>query len=206
MPPLLDDKILSSWNGLMLSAMAAGYRVLGHRHYLDSAERAADSLLARMARPDGGLFHTARGGRAHVPGFLEDYAFLCDGLIALYEAGGSARYLREAERLAERMLADFDDPDSGAFFNTAQDGEALIARPREGYDNAIPSANAVAARALAKLASHLDRQRLPRARRARAARLRQIGGALAALVRDLAVRRRFSAAIAARNRARGHTG
>jgi len=156
-PPLLDDKILSSWNGLMLSAMAAGYRVLGHRHYLDSAERAADSLLARMARPDGGLYHTARGARAHVHGFLEDYACLCDGLIALYEAGGSPRYLREAERLAERMLSDFDDAESGAFFNTAKDGETLIARPREGNDNALPSANAVAARALAKLACHLAR-------------------------------------------------
>jgi len=155
--PLLDDKILSSWNGLMLSAMAAGYRVLGHRHYLDSAERAANSLLSRMARPDGGLFHTARGARAHVPGFLEDYAFLCDGLIALYEAGGAARYLHEADRLAQRMLADFDDAESGAFFNTAKDSETLIARPREGYDNAIPSANAIAAGALAKLACHLAR-------------------------------------------------
>ena len=121
--PLLDDKILSSWNGLMLSAMAAGYRVLGHRHYLESAQRAADSLLARMRRPDDGLFHTARGARAHVPGFLEDYAFLSDGLIALYEAGGSERYLREAERLIERMLLDFDDEAGGAFFNTAKDGE-----------------------------------------------------------------------------------
>ena len=156
-PPLLDDKILSSWNGLMLSAMAAGYRVLGHRRYLDSAERAADSLLTRMRRADGGLFHTARGARAHVPGFLEDYAFLADGLIALYEAGGSERYLREAQRLIERLLLDFDDAASGAFFNTAKDSEQLIARPREGFDNAIPSANAVAARALAKLASHLDR-------------------------------------------------
>jgi hypothetical protein len=156
-PPLLDDKILSSWNGLMLSAMAAGYRVLGHRHYLDSAERAAGSLLARMRRPDGGLFHTARGERAHVAGFLEDYAFLADGLIALYEAGGSERYLREAERLVERMLLDFDDEASGAFFSTSRAGEPLIARPREGFDNAIPSANAVAARALAKLAAHLDR-------------------------------------------------
>ena len=169
-PPLLDDKILSSWNGLMLAAMAAGYRVLGHRHYLDSAERAANSLLSRMARPDGGLFHTARGARAHVPGFLEDYAFLSDGLIALYEAGGSPRYLLEADRLAQRMLADFDDETSGAFFNTAKDSETLIARPREGYDNAIPSANAVAARALAKLAAHLDkgdyRERAARALRA----------------------------------------
>ncbi len=156
-PPLLDDKILSSWNGLMLSAMATGYRVLGHRHYLDSAQRAADSLLARMGRPDGGLFHTARGARAHVPGFLEDYAFLSDGLIALYEAGGSPRYLHEAERLIERMLLDFDDEASGAFFNTAKDGEPLIARLREGHDGATPSANAVAARALAKLASHKDR-------------------------------------------------
>jgi uncharacterized protein YyaL (SSP411 family)/aryl-alcohol dehydrogenase-like predicted oxidoreductase len=167
--PLLDDKILTSWNGLMLSAMAAGYRVLGHRHYLDSAEKAANSLLTRMARPDGGLFHTARGERAHVPGFLEDYAFLCDGLIALYEAGGVARYLREAERLAERLLVDFDDDASGAFFNTSKDGEPLISRPREGFDNAIPSANAIAARALAKLASHLDRDSL-RERGARALR------------------------------------
>ena len=169
-PPLLDDKILSSWNGLMLSAMAAGYRVLGHRHYLDSAERAASSLSTRMARPDAGLFHTARGARAHVPGFLEDYAFLADGLIALYEAGGSERWLREAERLAQRLLADFDDEASGAFFNTAKDGEALIARPREGFDNALPSANAVAARLLAKLACHLDkseyRERAARALRA----------------------------------------
>ncbi|HET7544305.1 MAG TPA: thioredoxin domain-containing protein, partial [Polyangiaceae bacterium] len=168
-PPLLDDKILCSWNGLMLSAMAAGYRVLGHRHYLDSAERAASSLLTRMARPDGGLYHTARGARAHVPGFLEDYAFLCDGLIALYEAGGSERYLREAARLAERLLADFDDPESGAFFNTAKDAEGLIVRPRDGHDDAIPNANAVAARVLAKLAWHLDRSEY-RERAARALR------------------------------------
>jgi uncharacterized protein len=169
-PPLLDDKILTSWNGLMLSAMASGYRVLGHQHYLDSAQRAADSLLARMTRPDGGLFHTARGERAHVAGFLEDYAFLCDGLLSLYEAGGSARYLREAERLAQHLLQDFDDEASGAFFNTAKNREVLIARPREGYDNAIPSANAVAARALARLARHLDqgeyRERAARALRA----------------------------------------
>ncbi len=157
--PLLDDKILTSWNGLMLSAMALGYRVLGHRHYLDSAERAADSLIARMRREDGGLFHTARGARAHVPGFLEDYAFFSDGLVAVYEAGGATRFLKEAEQIVERMLADFDDEASGAFFNTAKGGEKLIARPREGYDNAIPSANAVAARVLAKLASHLGRDR-----------------------------------------------
>lgn len=172
--PLLDDKILTSWNGLMLSAMALGYRVLGHRHYLDSARTAADSLLARMARPDGGLFHTARGARAHVAGFLEDYAFLCDGLISLYEAGGGARYLREAERLAERLQQDFDDAQTGAFFNTAKDGEALILRPREGYDNAVPSANAVAARALSRLAAHLDRE----AYRERAARALRAYGKL----------------------------
>ncbi|HWZ87684.1 MAG TPA: aldo/keto reductase, partial [Polyangiaceae bacterium] len=167
--PLLDDKILSSWNGLMLSAMAAGYRILGHRHYLDSAERAADSLLQRMHRVDGGLFHTARGPRAHVAGFLEDYAFLSDGLIALYEAGGAPRFLREAELLVERMLLDFSDDASGAFFNTAKDAEQLIARPREGHDNALPSANAVAARALSKLACHLDRDHY-RERAARAIR------------------------------------
>ncbi|HEY4160081.1 MAG TPA: thioredoxin domain-containing protein, partial [Polyangiaceae bacterium] len=96
-PPLLDDKVLTSWNGLMLSAMAAGHRVLEDRRYLDSGLTVADALLATMARPDGGLYHTARAGRAQVPGFLEDYAFLGEGLLGLYEAGGPVKLLHEAD-------------------------------------------------------------------------------------------------------------
>ncbi|MBI2000533.1 MAG: DUF255 domain-containing protein, partial [candidate division NC10 bacterium] len=159
-PPGLDDKVLTAWNGMMIGAMAEGHRVLGDPRYLAGAARAADFLLTTLRRPDGGLFRTSRAGKAHLPGYLEDYAFLAEGLVDLYEAGGDARYLREAERLAERILADFGDEAGGGFFDTAAAHEALILRHREGADGAIPSANAVAASALARLSFHLDRSDL----------------------------------------------
>ena len=156
-PPLLDDKVLAAWNGLMIGAMAEGARVLGDRRYLESAERAADFVLDRMLRPDGGLFRTARGGTAHLDAYLEDYAYLADGLLDLYEAGGAAGRLQDSEGLCQRMLADFGDPDGGAFFFTAHGHEKLLARPREGHDGALPNPGAVAARVLARLSYHLDR-------------------------------------------------
>jgi uncharacterized protein YyaL (SSP411 family) len=165
-PPLLDDKVITAWNGLMIGAMAEGFRVLRYPRYLQSAERAAHFVLSVLRRPDGGLFRTARAGRAHLPGCLDDYAYLADGLITLFEAGGSAEFLAEAQRLVERGLRDFDDG-HGAFFTTARGHETLFARPREGQDGALPSANAVFARALARLARHYDRGDL--AQRARAA-------------------------------------
>jgi uncharacterized protein YyaL (SSP411 family) len=155
-PPLLDDKVIGAWNGLMIGAMAEGYRVLRDRRYLESAERAARFVLGTLRRPDGGLFRTARGGHAHVDAYLEDYAYLADALLTLYEAGGSAPFLRESEALADRLIRDFGDG-GGAFFATASNHETLVARPRDGHDGAIPNANAVAARALARLARHLDR-------------------------------------------------
>ncbi len=154
--PLLDDKILTSWNGLMIAAMAEGARVLGDRRYLEAGERAARNILDSMRREDGGLFRTARNGRAHLDAYLEDYAFLADGLVSLYEAGADASFLRDAKALAERMIADFGDEQGGAFFHTAHGHEELIVRTREGNDGAIPSANAVAARALARLSYHFD--------------------------------------------------
>jgi hypothetical protein len=165
-PPLLDDKVITAWSGLMIGAMAEGFRVLRDPRYLQSAERAAHFVLSGLRRPDGGVFRTARAGRAHLPGCLDDYAYLADGLITLFEAGGSAKFLAEAQRLAERALRDFDDG-HGAFFTTARDHETLFARPREGQDGALPNANAVLARALARLARHYDRDDF--ARRARAA-------------------------------------
>ncbi|MBX3183919.1 MAG: thioredoxin domain-containing protein [Polyangiaceae bacterium] len=161
--PLLDDKILVSWNGLMLGSMAEGYRVLRDARYLESATRAARFLLTRLTRPDGGLLRTARftesGFHAHLAGYLEDYAYLTDGLIDLVEAGGPPSLLRDAERLAERMLADFG-AEEGALFHTARDHEALIVRTREGHDGALPAPNAIAARALIRLADHLQREDL----------------------------------------------
>ncbi|MBI2562782.1 MAG: aldo/keto reductase [candidate division NC10 bacterium] len=152
--------MLTAWNGMMIGAMAEGHRVLRDPRYLAGATRAADFLLTTLRRPDGGLFRTSRAGKAHLPGYLEDYAFLAEGLVDLYGAGGDVRYLREAERLAERMLADFGDEAGGGFFDTAAAHEALILRHREGADSAIPSANAVAASALARLSFHLDRSDL----------------------------------------------
>jgi aryl-alcohol dehydrogenase-like predicted oxidoreductase len=156
-PPLTDDKVLASWNGLMIGAMAEGARVLGDRRYLESAERAGRFVLGALARPDGGLFRTARAGKAHLDGYLEDYAFVADGLADLYEAGGDEAFVREAERLAARMIEDFAEPGGGAFFQTARTHEALIARTREGHDGAIPNGNAVAARVLARFAAHFGR-------------------------------------------------
>ncbi|MFO0567786.1 MAG: aldo/keto reductase [Polyangiaceae bacterium] len=157
-PPLLDDKVLTAWNGLMISALAEGYRVLGDPRYLESAERAAGFLQDRLLRPDGGLYRTARGGKAHLDAYLEDYAYLGDALVDLYEASGDEAHLRAATGLAERMLADFGDERAGAFYFTAHGHEKLVARTREGHDGALPNANAVAARLLARLAVLLDRE------------------------------------------------
>jgi uncharacterized protein YyaL (SSP411 family)/aryl-alcohol dehydrogenase-like predicted oxidoreductase len=155
--PGLDDKILTAWNGLMIGALAEGHRVLGDPRYLEAGRRAADFLLERLRAPDGRLRRTYRAGVAHLAAYLEDYAYLADALVDLHEAGAPARYLREAEALAERMRADFADGESGGFFSTARDHERLIVRHREGHDGATPAANAVAARVLARLSYHLDR-------------------------------------------------
>src|SRR5690606_3480612 len=108
-PPLLDDKVLTAHNGLMIGAMAFGYQVLGEPSYLKSATRAADYLWNHLRRQDGGLLRTARAGVAHLPAYLEDYAYLADGLVSLYEAGGEPRMLERALVLGERLLADFGE-------------------------------------------------------------------------------------------------
>jgi uncharacterized protein len=166
-PPGLDDKVLTAWNGMMISAMAEGARVLGDSRYLEAAEEAADFLLRTMKRPDGGLYRTYRSGpstgglrtnKAHLDACLEDYAYLAEGLIDLYEAGAHEGYLDEAVRLAERILADFSDVQDGGFFTTGKDHESLILRSREGPDGATPSGNAVAASVLARLSFHFARE------------------------------------------------
>src|SRR5206468_3803636 len=105
---------------------------------------AAGFLRAHLGAPDGRLLRTWRAGTAHLPAYLEDYACLAAGLIDLYEAGGDAAHLGEAERLAGRIRADFA-AEEGGFYSTARDHESLIVRHREGHDGATPAANAVAA-------------------------------------------------------------
>ena len=158
-PPGLDDKVLTAWNGLMIGAMAEGYRVLGDRRYLGGAERAATFVTTRLRSDDGRLLRTYREGKAHLAGYLEDYAYLADGLVDLYEAGGNVAWLRTAAVLGERILADFPD-EAGGFYSTARGHEALIVRHREGHDGATPNANAVAAHVLARLSFHLGRDDL----------------------------------------------
>jgi hypothetical protein len=158
-PPALDDKVLTAWNGLMIAALAEGYRVLGDRRYLEAANRAASFLLATLTTADGRLLRTYRAGKAHLAAYLEDYAYLASALLDLYEASGDARWFSEARRLAERILDEFAAP-GGGFYSTARDHEELIVRHREGHDGALPSANAVAAQVLARLSYQLDREDL----------------------------------------------
>jgi uncharacterized protein YyaL (SSP411 family) len=156
-PPLLDDKVLVAWNGLMIEAFAVAARIFPERGYAESASRAAAFLLERLRRPDGGLYRTYRAGKAHLSAYLEDYAYLAQGLVSLFEVSGEERWLTAASELAQRLMADFGDAEGGPFYQTAHGHEALIARVRDGHDGALPNANAIAALALARLSRHLGR-------------------------------------------------
>jgi len=182
-PPLLDDKILTGWNGLAISALAEGCRILAEPRYRDAAVRAADFILTRLSRDGGKLLRTYRAGQAHLSGVLEDYAYLCDSLIDLYEAGAEIRWLRAARDLARTMVDSFRDRQSGGFCSTAEDHEALIVRLQDGQDGATPAANAVAARALARLSFHLGDEEL---REIAAAAVAAHGAAIAKLPRAFA--------------------
>jgi uncharacterized protein YyaL (SSP411 family) len=142
--PLLDDKILSAWNGLAIAAYADAYRVLKNESYRNAADRAAGLLLSRLRDKSGRLLRTYRAGQAKLPGYLEDYAFVCHGFLRLFAATGESRWLDQARALADRMITDFRDQDQGGFFFTASDHESLLARPKDPYDGALPGANSMA--------------------------------------------------------------
>jgi uncharacterized protein YyaL (SSP411 family) len=151
--PGRDEKIITAWNGLMLRAFANGAAALDSAEFLGMSRRSAAFLLGTLRR-DGRLLRTYRDGAAKLNGYLEDYAFLADGLLALYEAGGGSAWLEEARALADTMIAHFADPRGGPFYNTSDDHEQLISRPRDLYDNAMPSGNSVATEVLLRLAAH----------------------------------------------------
>ncbi len=151
-PPGLDDKVLTSWNGLMLGALARAGRALGREEYVGAAARCARFVLASLRR-DGRLLRSYRSGHADLPAYVEDHAFLAAGLLDLHEATGEGAWLVEARTLADEMLARFWDPDEGGFFFVAHDHPALIARTKDVFDEAIPSGNGMAAQVLARLAA-----------------------------------------------------
>lgn len=149
--PHLDDKILVDWNGLMISALSFGSRVLNEPRYREAAEDAAQFILKNLIREDGRLLHRYREGESAIVGTIEDYTFFIHGLIDLYEATFNPDYLKEAKRLVSDMLAFFWDETNGGFFFTAVDAEKLLIRQKEIYDGAIPSGNSIAALDLIRL-------------------------------------------------------
>ena len=150
--PLTDDKVLVSWNGLMISALACAYQVLEQPRFLDAARDAADYLLDGLRAPDGGLFATARGGRAHLNAGLDDYAFLTQALLDLYECDFDLHWLREARALSERIETRFRDGELGGYFTTGEGHEALITRVKSVHDGALPAGSGVQMLNLLRLA------------------------------------------------------
>jgi uncharacterized protein len=156
--PHLDDKVLTAWNGLMISAFAKAGAVLAESRYAEAARRAADFIVARMYDPTTGiLLRRYRQGSAAIPGFLDDYAFFTQALLDLYETGFEWRDLELAIRLTEKMLGLFEDTEHGAFFSTAAGDTTLVMRIKEDYDGAEPSGNSIAVLNLLRLAQMTDR-------------------------------------------------
>lgn len=149
-PPDRDEKVLTSWNGLMLAAFAEAGQALEREDYLEAAERNAAFLLDQLRRDNGRLLHTWRDGEAKGRGYLQDYTHLIDGLLALYQATFSPRWYVAAEELAELILKHFAAPEGG-FFDTSDAHEELVIRPRSLQDNAVPSGNSMAAWVLLRL-------------------------------------------------------
>ncbi|HEY8504715.1 MAG TPA: thioredoxin domain-containing protein, partial [Gemmataceae bacterium] len=150
--PGRDEKILTAWNGLMIAALAQVGAALDEPRYVDAARRAADFVLSNMRAADGKLFRTcAVGGPAKLSGYLEDYAFLADGLVTLYEADFDPRWPEAAAGLAGVILAEFADPAGPGFFYTGTAHEALITRAKDQHDGSTPSGNAMAVTALLRL-------------------------------------------------------
>jgi uncharacterized protein YyaL (SSP411 family) len=164
--PGLDDKVITSWNGLMLAAFAEAARALdrddGSRalaaSYRQVAERNAEFLLRELRQENGRLLQSWKDGEAKLNGYLEDYAYLIEGLLELYQTTFDPRWFSAAQELAETMLEHFADS-QGTLYDTSDDHESLITRPRDLQDNATPSGNAMAVTALLKLAGFTNELR-----------------------------------------------
>jgi uncharacterized protein YyaL (SSP411 family) len=175
--PGRDDKVLVSWNGLMIDALARAGAALDEPRYRDAAAAAADFLLTELRDDDGRLLHCWRAGQARHHAFLDDHASLCNALITLYETGGrkgdspifadtkigTVPWLDEAVRLADAMLTLFRDAEEGGFFYTPSDHEPLIARKKDVTDSPVPSSTGLAAMALLRLSRHTGREDYARA-------------------------------------------
>jgi uncharacterized protein YyaL (SSP411 family) len=150
--PATDDKLLVAWNGLMISALAQTWQALGGEELLSAATRAARWILTHMGQPDGRLFATARAGRARIDAGLDDYAFLVQGLIDLYESDFDARWIEAALALCAVVEREFADGERGGWFTAGASSQPLIARLKSTHDGALPSGAGVHVLNLLRLA------------------------------------------------------
>ena len=153
--PGLDDKILASWNALMLKGLTDAYKIFGETWFLELALQNANFLQTKM-RHDKGLYHNYKNGKATIAGFLEDYALVIKAYIGLYEVTFAVKWLNEARRLTDYVLTNFLDTEEQLFYFTDQKGEKLIARKKEVLDNVIPASNSVMATNLHFLSLFFD--------------------------------------------------
>jgi uncharacterized protein len=149
--PGLDDKILAGWNGLAIAAFAEAGAAFDEPRYVEAGVQAADFVLSRLRRDDGRLLRSWRDGVAGGPAYADDHALMADACLALAEASLDPRWITEARRLADELVTLFHDGDAGGFFQTGSDAESLVVRPKELFDNAVPSGNSAAADVLQRV-------------------------------------------------------
>ena len=160
-PPLTDDKAITSWNALAMKAFAEAGTALQRPDWIEVAESNAEFISARLTRSDGRLMRSRKIGseiEASIPGFLEDHAYLADALLTLYESTFDIRWLEEATRICSAMIDLFWDPETMVFYDTGSDQTELIVRPRDIFDNAQPSGSSAAALALLRCAAFTGHQ------------------------------------------------
>lgn len=157
--PGKDDKILASWNGLMIEAFAKAGATFQDDTYINAAKKSADFVIDQMTDDTGRLLHTYRHGQSKLPAYLDDYTYLASAMFALYEATFETKWLVQSQKLIDTAIEHFYDSEAGGFFYTADDHEELIARNKDFYDHSIPSGNGVAALVLAKLGKLLGNER-----------------------------------------------
>lgn len=151
----LDDKILTSWNSLMICAMSVLYRATGNQCYLEAAQKAQNFIEKNLSKEDI-LFVSCRDGAQSVKGFLDEYAYYTSALISLYEATSDGKYLERAERICKEAMRQFTDKKSSGYFLYGTQNDSLITKPKETYDGALPSGNSVMAYGLVRLSQITD--------------------------------------------------
>jgi len=160
--PATDDKVLTAWNAMAVQAFSEAGRAFGNEAFTRAAIVAAEFVLSNLRSPDGRLLRSWRDGAAGGPGYADDHALLASALLSLYARTGELRWFLEAKQLVDGLVRLFSDPDRGGFFQTGADVDALVIRPKELYDNAVPSGNSAAADVLQRIALLTGDQELER--------------------------------------------